>query len=160
MIVQLVKGSLILLGELALIFVVVMVVLEFLQEYKVLDKITAIASPITNIIGIPREANLPLLTGMGLGISYGAGIIINTAREGKLSVKDIYLVNMFLVICHGLIEDTLVWSALGAKIIPVQIGRLILAVLLCYICSRYFDKIAHHDKTGKPVISKDIFPGG
>lgn len=139
---ELIKGSLTLLGQLAAIFIVIMIIVEFLQEYNILSKLTNITAPITKILGIPPEGNLPLIAGMFLGISYGAGIIIETAHEGSLSLEDVYLINMFLVICHGLVEDTLVWSTIGAKIIPVQIGRLLLALLLSYIYARFLKKVS------------------
>ncbi len=131
------KDSLLLFGQLALIITAVMIMVEFFQEYRILDKLLALTSPFTRLLGISGEANLPLMAGLLLGIGYGGAIIIDSTRQGKLSSYDIYLINLFLVLCHSLIEDTLIWAALGAMVIPIQIGRFILALGVCYLVSRF-----------------------
>ena len=83
---------------------------------------------------------LPLMAGLLLGIGYGGAIILDSTRQGKLSSQDIYLVNLFLVLCHSLIEDTLIWAALGAMVVPIQIGRFILALGVCYLVSRFLSR--------------------
>lgn len=132
------KGGFLLVGQLALIVIAVMIMVEFFQEYNILDKMTALMSPVTRLLGMPSEANLPLMAGFLLGISYGGAIILDSTRQGKLSNQDIYLINLFLVLCHSVIEDTLLWTALGAMAIQLQIGRFILALGVCYLVSRFF----------------------
>lgn len=134
-VIEILKSSFILVIELSLILTGVMILIEFLQAYKILDRLTSLATPITRLLKMPREGNLPLLAGLLLGISYGAAIIIEAGQNGSLDTDDIFLANLFLVICHGLIEDTLIWSAVGAKVVPIQLARIILAVGVCYVAS-------------------------
>lgn len=134
------KSSFLLVGQLALIITAVMIMVEFFQEYNILDKLTALMSPFTRLLGMSGEANLPLMAGLLLGIGYGGAIIIDSTRQGKLSSQDIYLVNLFLVLCHSIIEDTLIWAALGAIVIPIQIGRFILALGVCYLVARILSR--------------------
>lgn len=136
------KGGFLLVGQLALIVTVVMIMVEFFQEYKILDKLTALMAPFTRLLGMSSEANLPLMAGLLLGIGYGGAIILDSTRQGKLSSQDIYLINLFLVLCHSVIEDTLIWAALGAMAIPLQIGRFVLALLVCYLVSRFMARTA------------------
>ena len=131
------KSSFLLVGQLALIITAIMIMVEFFQEYNILNKLTALLSPFTRLLGMSSEANLPLMAGLLLGIGYGGAIILDSTHQGKLSSQDIYLVNLFLVLCHSLIEDTLIWAALGAMVIPIQIGRFILALGVCYLVSRF-----------------------
>ncbi len=137
---EILKSSLKLVLELGLIITAVMIVVEFLQEYKILHRLTALASPITHLLKLPQAGNLPLLAGTFLGISYGAAVIIDSGRSGYLDAKEIYLINLFLVICHSLVEDTVIWMALGAYIIPVQLARLIAALAICYVASHLIYK--------------------
>ncbi|MDD2587213.1 MAG: nucleoside recognition protein [Syntrophomonadaceae bacterium] len=134
------RGSLALVAQLALILIVIMIIVEIFKEYNLLDKLTLVLSPVTKIIKLPPEGNLPLLAGMVLGIAYGGAIIIESARQGKLEAADIFLVNLFLVICHSLVEDTLIWLALGARVIPIQIARFFLAIIICCAASWYISK--------------------
>jgi hypothetical protein len=128
-------NSLKLVIELGLIITIIMILVEFTQEYRILHRLTALASPITRLLGLPQAGNLPLLAGTFLGISYGAAIIIDAGRNGSLNPDEIYLINLFLVICHSLVEDTIIWMALGAYIIPVQLARLIMALFICWVAS-------------------------
>lgn len=132
---EILKNSLILVVELGLIITSVMIAVEFMQEYKILHRLTGLASPITRLLRLPQAGNLPLLAGSFLGISYGAAVIIDSGRSGYLDGEEIYLINLFLVICHSLVEDTIIWMALGAYIVPVQIARFIAALAICYVAS-------------------------
>ena len=134
------KNSLQLVLELGLIITSIMIAIEFMQEYKILHRLTGLASPITRLLKLPQAGNLPLLAGTFLGISYGAAVIIDSGRSGYLDAEEIFLINLFLVICHSLVEDTIIWMALGAYIIPVQIARLIAALAICYIASCFVYK--------------------
>ena len=140
---NLVRGAASLLGQLALIFITVMIVVEVLRHYQILEKVTGLLTPLTKLAGIQPEGNLPLLAGLLLGIGYGGAIIIETANAGKLGPADVYLINLFLVICHSLVEDTLIWLAIGARAIPVQVARLVLAVIICWLVSRGIKERGH-----------------
>lgn len=141
------KDGFLLVGQLALIITAIMIMVEFFQEYKILDKLLTLISPFTRFLGMSCEANLPLMAGLLLGIGYGGAIIIDSTRQGKLSRQDIYLVNLFLVLCHSLIEDTLIWAALGAIVVPIQIMRFILALGVCYLVSRFLSRFIKYDYT-------------
>lgn len=132
---EIIKNSLKLVIELGLIITSVMIAVELMQKYKILNRLTSLASPVTRLLKLPRAGNLPLLAGTFLGISYGAAIIIDSGRSGCLNAEEIYIINLFLVVCHSLVEDTVIWMALGAYIIPVQIARLAVALSVCYIAS-------------------------
>ena len=81
---------------------------------------------------------MPLVAGLVFGISYGAGIIIQAAREGTLDYRDIYMINLFLVICHSVFEDTILFAAIGAIWLPVLLFRLLLAVIVCMVVARFW----------------------
>jgi len=53
--------------------------------------------------------------GIIFGIAYGAGVLIEEARSGRLSWKDIFLINVFLSVCHAVVEDTALFMAVGAN---------------------------------------------
>lgn len=53
--------------------------------------------------------------GVILGITYGAGILINEYEKNTLSKKEILYIGTFLMICHAIIEDTLLFVIFGAN---------------------------------------------
>ncbi len=123
--------------KLAMIVIPLMIIIEIIQDLNWLDKMTAILTPVTRFIGISPEAKLPIMAGLVFGISYGGGIIIDSARQGKLTYRDIYLINLFLVICHSLFEDTFLFAAIGAMWLPILIARLSLAIIICWAVARF-----------------------
>jgi hypothetical protein len=49
-------------------------------------------------------------------ITYGAGILIREASRGALSREDIFFIGTFLMICHSIVEDVLLFVLFGAII--------------------------------------------
>jgi len=86
-----------------------------------------------------------VIVGVILGITYGAGVLIKEAKNSKMSKKDTYFVAVFLMVCHAIIEDTLLFAIFGADIFMVVAIRTILAVLsayvVVYILSKDFKRI-------------------
>lgn len=125
-------------GLIAAIVIPLMIFIEILKDINALEKTIGIMTPITNILGISKEARLPIFAGLVFGISYGGGIIIESAKAGKLSYEDIYITNLFLVICHSIFEDTILFAAIGAKWLPILAVRIILAIIICFIVSKFY----------------------
>ena len=71
-----------------------------------------------------------LITGLILGITYGAGILIE--EKNKLSKKEILFIATFLMICHSIIEDTALFALFGASIVILISIRLFLAVVISF----------------------------
>lgn len=131
------KGSIGNVLQIAMIVIPFMIFVQIFKDLNLLDKLTSVVNPLTRFIGVSREGNLPILAGLVFGLGYGGGIIINSAREGKLSYRDIYLINLFLVICHSVFEETLLFVAIGAQWCPVLISRFVLAVVICSLWTRF-----------------------
>jgi len=129
-------GSLSTLWAMAKVVIPLMILLQLLRDYKILEKISKKLLPLSKILGISKEAMLPLIIGLFIGISYGAGAVKETAEEANLSKKDIFLIGIFLSSCHGFIETTLIFAMIGANIWVITLGRLILAIVLTIVMSK------------------------
>jgi hypothetical protein len=68
--------------QIALIVIPLMVVMQFLEELKVLEKISRRLERVVSVIGISGAGALPLLVGLTLGLAYGAGMIIKYGKDG------------------------------------------------------------------------------
>lgn len=86
-----------------------------------------------------------LTVGIILGITFGAAILIKEVESGRIDKSDIFYIGTFLMICHALIEDTLLFVIFGADFTMVIIIRTVAAILISYILL-YFYKIKNHDK--------------
>ncbi|MBS4540157.1 nucleoside recognition protein [Clostridium sp. D2Q-11] len=123
------------------VIIPLMIAMEFLKEYKIIDKLSNLLSPLSRLLGMSKKTIFPLVVGLTLGLAYGAGVIIQIAKEGKLSKKDLYLLLIFLVACHSVIEDTLLFVAMGANGWLLLSFRIVVALILTILASKNIDKI-------------------
>jgi len=75
-----------------------------------------------------------IIVGVFLGITYGAGILLSEANNLKKS--DIFYIATFLMICHAIIEDTLLFVIFGADFTIVVIVRTIWALVFAYLFTK------------------------
>ncbi len=80
-----------------------------------------------------------IVVGLVLGITYGAGILLHEARTGTLSRKEIFYIATFLMICHSVIEDVLLFVIFGANGWIVVGVRLLLAFVVGYIAVKILE---------------------
>lgn len=134
----------------AIIVIPLMLGIQLLKDLKALPYIAKGITPFTRILGVSDKTGVTLMAGLIFGIAYGAGVIIQAAKEDHLSKKDLYLVSIFLVACHAVIEDTLLFIPLGINVLPLLLIRLILAVLITAITA----KIWANTGTGPSISDK------
>jgi Fe2+ transport system protein B len=118
------------------ILMVLMVALELIKDAHLLDRAARFMRPVMRLFRLPDRAAYPLLAGVVFGISFGSGVIIAFARDGRLSLRDMTLVGVFLAICHGMIEDPLVFVAFGASWWIVVLTRVLAAAATMILVSR------------------------
>lgn len=142
-------GEIILLGlqkatfgvlQLALIVIPLMVIFQLLKDRNYLQKFSEKLAPFTKVIGIQPNASPTLVAGLVIGLAYGAGIMIQAVQEDGVSKKDATLVFIFLVACHAVVEDTLIFVPLGIPILPLLLIRLITAFVLTIIVAYIWRK--------------------
>ena len=135
-------GEIILLGlqkatfgvvQLALIVIPLMVIIQFLKERNYLQKLSNAIAPFTKIIGVQPNASLTLVAGLVMGLAFGAGVMIQAVREDGVSKKDATLAFIFLIACHAIVEDTLIFIPLGIPILPLFLIRISTAFILTIV---------------------------
>jgi len=81
-----------------------------------------------------------ITVGVILGITYGAGILIKEVQSGNISKEDIFYIGTFLMICHAIIEDTLLFVIFGADFTIVVAIRTVAAIIISYILLKIYQK--------------------
>ena len=117
------------------IIIPLMIVLALLTDTRLLDRGVGLIQPIMRRLNLSNRVAFPLLAGLFLGIVFGSGVIISFANDGTLTKRDLIIVLVFLGICHSIIEDTLIFAALGANWWVLVSSRFVLAALAAYAVS-------------------------
>lgn len=116
--------------QLIVIVFPLMIVVQLLRDYGYLAKFSKSLAPFTKIIGVAPNTSTTLVTGLVIGLAYGAGVMIQAVQEDGVSKRDATLVFIFLVACHAVVEDTLIFVPLGIPIIPLLAIRIVTAFVL------------------------------
>jgi len=115
-------------------------------------------SPLLRMLGISRQATTITIVGFTLGISFGGGLLINEARQGHVSRRDIFASMSLLALCHSMIEDTILMLLLGADFAGVFWARIIFSFIVIAILTRVMDLLPAR-VWDKHLTNKHIQPG-
>ena len=135
------------------IFMVISALLLLLKTLKVLgiEKLMAmLLRPFLRLLGISKDATNLTIIGITLGLSFGGGLLINEAKKGYISARDVFTAVMLLNLLHSLIEDTLLILLIGADFYTIFWGRVVFSVLIVAL-------ISHAIKRVKPTICERYF---
>lgn len=128
-----VKQSFSIILPLAAVILVLMVGIELLRESGWMEKLTRRLSGAARLLGIPGEAMLGVVVGVFGGISYGTSIIYDISQTTKLNRTQLNTMFILIGICHSLIEETAVYAAAGANVIPLILARLLFGISLALV---------------------------
>ncbi|HOP85163.1 MAG TPA: hypothetical protein PLM71_01720 [Syntrophorhabdaceae bacterium] len=126
------KNSAILTGQLLLIILPLTISYEFLKHRQ-----QTLEEKKWKIFGISSNGLVPLVTGVIIGLTYGAGVIIHSIRSSNMDKREAFLIMLFLSICHAIIEDTLIFVVIGANGIILVVTRFFLAFIFTYFAYRW-----------------------
>ncbi len=106
--------------KIAAVLMPALVLYEILAPLPLFARWGAWLGPRLAPLGMSSPCALPLAAGLFLGIAYGAGIIIPMGERRDIGTDEIQSVGLFLVNCHAVLEDTLLFSLVGSRG-PVQV---------------------------------------
>jgi hypothetical protein len=122
--------------QLVIIVIPLMLMIQALKDLGVMEKTARLLAPAMKLLGIAPAGAVTLASGLFAGLFFGAGLIIQEAREQNLSRRDIALIMVFLAACHAVVEDTLVFVPLGIPVLPLLLIRLAAAILITLVIAR------------------------
>ena len=94
-------------------------------------KTETLAGLVVALALIPEAISFSIIAGQLLGITYGAGILIREATRGGLGREDIFFIGTFLMICHSIVEDVLLFVLFGANYWIIIVCRAIACI--CFV---------------------------
>lgn len=134
------KEILMIVFDMAKIIIPLMIIIEILKDLKVLEKLATVIKPVTDFFTMNEKSAVSMIVGLFIGILYGAGVIMQSVKDENLDKRSVLLVCIFLSLCHAIVEDTIIFKATGAYLIPIITCRVIAATSLTFIYSRFINK--------------------
>ncbi len=138
-------GSLSSVFDIAKVVIPLMIAMQIAKDYHVLDYLSKFIKPVTNFLGMSKESGFPLMVGLVFGLAYGAGVIVQSAKDGNLTRRDMVLLSVFLASCHAVFEDVVIFVAIGANGWLILASRILAGVLVTYAVSKRLDRINGYD---------------
>ncbi len=134
-------NSLFLIVQILILITLLLILQRILEEFHIIGKLTAIFKPLMKIMGLPESVTFLWIVANTLGLAYGSAVMIEQSELGKLNRADADLLNHHIGISHSLLEDTILFAAIGVPVIWIIFPRLFLAMvqvwamkLRMYIC--------------------------
>ncbi len=122
--------------------IMIIIGLNFLQrvmdEFSITTWLSKLMSPVLKLFGLPVQASFMWLIANIIGLAWGSAILIEQAEQGKISKSEANLLNHHIAISHSLLEDTLLFVAIGVSAIWIIFPRLLLALITVWIYRLFF----------------------
>jgi hypothetical protein len=110
----------------------VMITIELMKEFNLIDLLVRLFAPVLKMMGLDRRAGVLWLTGVLFGLSYGGAVIVEQSQELHLSPKEVEKLQLSIGINHSMIEDPLLFLPFGIHPIWLLVPRLAAAILAVY----------------------------
>ena len=127
-------GTAILAGKVVGIVIGLMILQQVLREFGLVGLLSRALAPVLWLAGLPRRTAFLWIVANTLGLAYGAAVILAEAQPGRIGKDDARLLNLSIAICHSLLEDTLLFVAIGAWALWITAPRVALAALAVWGC--------------------------
>ena len=127
-----------------MIFIVIplLIAIECLKDLGLMDRISEKLSGVTKLLKLPGEASIGLIVGFLVGLLFGSGVIMQINEEVKMSRYQLNVFFILIGICHAIIEETILFTAIGANGAVVLLSRFVSAVIFTYAFIQITARIA------------------
>ena len=132
---------------------ILMITYRLLEEFNLINRLSKSIEPILKFFGLPKSTAFLWLIGNIVGLAYGGALMIDQMNEGKVSKAEGSLLNYHLAISHSIIEDNLLFVALGVSIWWILITRLIAAWIVVWLRRLFLN---FKERFSKQVVASNI----
>ncbi len=135
--------TLVLAAKLLIIVIGVLILLEVSNAMGWIDRIVVFCRPVFRILGLSEKAGILWITAAVFGLIYGAAVIVEEARRGRLDEHSLKGLQLSIGINHAVFEDPALFMSFGLNPFWLWIPRLVMAIvavrvymLWCYLKAR------------------------
>lgn len=106
---------------------------KLLDAYSLISKLSKGIEPLLRFFGLPASTGFLWLIGYIVGLTYGGALMMDQMKEGKVNRTDANLLNYHLAMSHSILEDNILFIALGVSVWWVLGVRLTLAWIVVWV---------------------------
>ena len=89
---------------------------SLLDAYRLIPKLSKGIEPLLRFFGLPESTGFLWLIGYIVGLAYGGALMMDQMKEGKVNRTDANLLNYHLAMSHSVLEDNILFIALGVSV--------------------------------------------
>ena len=121
-----------------IIIMALMILLELMKAFNLIRPIVKALNPVLWTMGLSKRVGMLWLTATVFGLSYGGAVIVEEAKEGNLTKKELTKLHFSIGVNHSLIEDPALFLSLGLSPFWLWVPRLIIAILTVHLVNLWF----------------------
>ena len=105
---------------------------NLLDAYRLIPKLSKGIEPLLRFFGLPSTTGFLWLIGYIVGLAYGGALMMDQMKEGKVNRTDANLLNYHLAMSHSVLEDNILFIALGVSVWWILGVRLLVAWIVVW----------------------------
>ncbi len=120
------------------IIMVLMMLLEFMKTFNMIHHIVKVLNPLLKTMGLDQRVGLLWLTANVFGVAYGGAVIVEEAKEGHLTPKELERLHLSIGINHSMVEDPALFLPLGLSAFWLWVPRFITAIIAVHLFDLFY----------------------
>ena len=120
-----------------IIIMVLMIVLEIMKSFNMIQHLVKVLNPLLWFMGLNRRVGFLWLTATVFGLAYGGAVIVEEAKEGNLTARELERLHLSIGINHSMVEDPALFLPLGLSAFWLWVPRLITAIMAVHLFDLY-----------------------
>lgn len=102
---------------------------QILREFRLIDYLIIPLKPFMSLFGLAKESSFLWIVMNTLGLAYGGAVLIAEYEDGEITPDNARLLNTHVALNHSLLEDTILFAAIGIGAFWLVVPRVILAIV-------------------------------
>ncbi len=122
-----------LLLKIAVLVSLLMLIQRLFDEFGIVAWLSRLMAPAMGVFGLSPATSFVWIVANVVGFAYGSGILIERVERGKLTLAESDLFNYHAGISHSLLEDTVLFVAIGVPLVWAMVPRILLAIAVVWL---------------------------
>lgn len=119
--------------KMSVLILLLSIIQQILNEFGIMKVLTDIIRWPLKLFGLPSDTSFLWIVANTLGLAYGAAVMFQEKEKGRISQRDIQLLNTHICISHSNIEDLVLFVSVGGIWWVILLSRWALSLLLVWI---------------------------